>query len=306
MRRWKAHNGKIACLSFSHDGRLLASVTGSGRDVHVWDALSGGRVERLEPSTDFSDPTDAKVQAVAFAPDSELLGLTRRYCVEVWDAWGWDIKTQVQIHRNSDIIGALAFGPDSTSKVAASLSDSVSVWEMCSQDGDDTQIEPAASWTVGHRSHLAFSTCGTRLATHTTLQVGVRDPSTGEEIYQFEHPRGNYGGPICFSPDSARVAFCYTKTIESHPATLNDPDDVIRYAGHTNKVWALRYTPDGCSLISASSDGTVRVWESATGLQKQCFPLNIGKILTADVSPDGTVAAVGGATGEIVVLDLSD
>ena len=94
--------------------------------------------------------------------------------------------------------------------------------------------------------------------------------------------------------------------IESHPATLDNPDDVIRYVGHTNKVWTLRYTPDGRSLISASSDGTVRVWEAATGLQRTCFPMGLGKIVAADVSPDGTVAAVGGATGEIVVWDLED
>lgn len=86
--------------------------------------------------------------------------------------------------------------------------------------------------------------------------------------------------------------------------TLDANQDVIRYVGHTSDVWALRYTPDGQSLISASSDGTVRVWEAATGLQQRVFEMNVGKMLAADVSPDGTVAAVGGATGEIVVWDV--
>jgi len=232
------------------------------------------------------------------------MAVSRYHWVEVWETAGWQRIAEAHCDSHHGIPYEVSIGPGPTAAVATSSMSFVSVWRLSGSPVDDALKPVTPAWPIENTSQVSFTADGRWLATHTVSRVEVRDPATGAEVQVYEHPRGNYVGPVRFSPDSSRLAFCYTKTIESHPADLDDPDDVIRYAGHTNKVWTLRYTPDGNSLISASSDGTVRVWEAATGLQKQCFEMNVGKLLCADVSPDGTMAAVGGATGEIVVWDL--
>jgi WD40 repeat protein len=37
------------------------------------------------------------------------------------------------------------------------------------------------------------------------------------------------------------------------------------YRGHTGEVWVLKWSPDGRRIASASSDGTVQVWDALTG-----------------------------------------
>ena len=301
MRRWKAHRGKIASLSFSRDGRLLASVTGSGRDIFIWDTPTGELVRKLTVVDEEGKPAYTGASHVCFAPNVDLLAVARKRWVEVWNTPTW---TRFAEADHDEELGALEVGSGASPKVATSTRNSGTVYQTPTSESNLTRLPTVATWAADYHTQLSFAPDGSKLATHAIQLVDLRNPNTGDFIHSYEHQRGNYGGPVRFSPDSSRLAFCSTKTIESHPASLDDPDDVIRYAGHTNKVWALRYTPDGRSLISASSDGTVRVWEAATGLQKQCFEMNVGKLATADVSPDGTMAAVGGATGEIVVWDL--
>ncbi len=302
MRRWKAHRGKIASLSFSRDGRLLASVTGSGQDVFIWHALTGELVRKLTVEDVDGKPSYSSAAAICFGPDADLLAVARRNYVEVWETGSW-VRTAEAVYGYGTP-GAVALGPGPRPRVAASTGSDTNVYDLPDPSPAVAVFRGVSNWESEYHTQLTFTADATGVGTHTIHAVEVREVTSGTLLLRFRHRRANYSGPVRFSPDSSRLAFCSTKTIESHPATFDDPADVIRYAGHTNKVWVLRYTPDGRSLISASSDGTVRVWEAATGLQKQCFEMNVGKMLCADVSPDGTMAAVGGATGEIVVWDL--
>ncbi|MFY7952737.1 MAG: WD40 repeat domain-containing protein, partial [Armatimonadaceae bacterium] len=286
MRRWKAHRGKIASLSFSRDGRLLASVTGSGRDVFIWDALTGELVRKLTVADEEGKSKRVDVQQVLFSPDQPLLAAVRRFYVELWDTDAWALTAEFEPMR--DVAFELAIGPGPCPLIATGEVRHVDIWQQ--GHVPDAGLKRAASWSINNVPDLAFSADGRWIATHTTSTVDIRDPVSGRRVTKYRHRQSNYTGPLCFSPNSTRLAYCSTKVIEAFRPDRPDPDDVIRYTGHTNKVWVLRYTPDGRSLISASSDGTVRVWEAVTGLLKQCFEMNVGKLLCADVSPDGTTA----------------
>lgn len=39
--------------------------------------------------------------------------------------------------------------------------------------------------------------------------------------------------------------------------------------GHSHSVWAVAFSPDGNTLASASHDGTIRPWDTATGAYRQ-------------------------------------
>ncbi len=41
--------------------------------------------------------------------------------------------------------------------------------------------------------------------------------------------------------------------------------EILQLRGHTNWITGLAFSPDGLRLVSAGSDGTVKLWEPVTG-----------------------------------------
>ncbi len=90
------------------------------------------------------------------------------------------------------------------------------------------------------------------------------------------------------SPVPDRLVFVPRRLPEGAPV---DPSVGV-LAGHTRAVRALAVLPDG-TLASASSDNTVRVWDSATGRCLHVLEGHTGAVLALAVLPDGTLASAG-------------
>ena len=76
--------------------------------------------------------------------------------------------------------------------------------------------------------------------------------------------------------------------------------------GHAKAVNGLLFSKDGQTLISASDDGTVRLWDLATGTSKSVLTREGAEINAIAYAPDGQTLAVGvyndknGTVAEIV------
>src|SRR5262249_13155700 len=82
---WKVHNGAIPRLSWSPDGKLLATVAGS--TVHVWDTAPGKKDAFEKPIREY--PFGSDIRALAWSPDGENLAYGGEgWEVRVWSAAG--------------------------------------------------------------------------------------------------------------------------------------------------------------------------------------------------------------------------
>lgn len=102
------------------------------------------------------------------------------------------------------------------------------------------------------------------------------------------------------------------------------PENIERVIGyvrlrHADRVNAMTYTPDGEKLLTASRDGTVRVWDLGNGRELLAYrshaapptdekgnvdDRSVFRVPAVAISPDGaTVASTG--TGEIHIWDLA-
>ncbi|PSB41487.1 NB-ARC domain-containing protein [Chamaesiphon polymorphus] len=167
----------------------------------------------------------------------------------------------------------------------------VSLWQIA--DGQRVAIfQGHTNWTRA----LAFSCDGNILASSSEdCTVRLWDVQTNRQIATIGPHTHTFRG-MKFSRDGCRLAIgsddCQIR-IYDLPGLLADPaaTNVERHCsqvllGHTNWVFSVAYSPDESQLASASADGTVRIWDLATGECLQILPHEHWAIRTL-FSPDG-------------------
>ena len=81
--------------------------------------------------------------------------------------------------------------------------------------------------------------------------------------------------------------------------------ELKRCDGHFGPVFSAAFSPDGRRAISASSDGSLRLWDTKTGKEIKRLDGHTGRIWTVAFSPDGRRVAAGGFDNTIRLWDLS-
>jgi WD40 repeat protein len=57
--------------------------------------------------------------------------------------------------------------------------------------------------------------------------------------------------------------------------------------GHEDAVLSVAFSPDGKTIVSGSSDQTVRVWDAATGVEQHKITGHEGSVTSVTFSPNG-------------------
>ena len=65
----------------------------------------------------------------------------------------------------------------------------------------------------------------------------------------------------------------------------------------------MAIAPDGTWLASAGDDGTVRIWDPATGQQRATLTGHAGPVTAVAIAPDGTWLASAGDDGSVRIWD---
>ena len=80
--------------------------------------------------------------------------------------------------------------------------------------------------------------------------------------------------------------------------------DPILLQGHQEVVYDSVFLPDGKSVVTASFDRTLKLWDLTTKQSVRTMEGHTGIILTVDVSPDGTLIASAGSDNTIKLWDV--
>ena len=79
----------------------------------------------------------------------------------------------------------------------------------------------------------------------------------------------------------------------------------LTLAGHRGGVTAVAFAPDGKRLVTGVTDGTVRVWDAASGQEIFCLRGHQGQVTAVAYAPDGQWLVTGSTDGMARIWDAA-
>jgi hypothetical protein len=245
LAAYSGHTGTISALSWSPDGRTIASAS-YDTTVQLWNAANG---EHILSYTDHAAP----VLAVSCSPDGKFVASADAlHVIHIWNAQtGATVKVLGQ-HRAQ--VTSVAWSPDGMLLASASADKTVNVW--------DVRTGSAVMTYVNHTDvveALAWSPNGRRIASVSddkTLQVW--NALSGAEAVVYKNGTSPIWS-VAWSPDGQYIASAsWDTTVQIWDTSKNMV--VYTFHDHSSPVLAVSWSSTG-QIASVDLGGIVRIWK---------------------------------------------
>lgn len=261
--------GPTIALAFAPDGKSLAAA--GGRSIRLLDVVSGKEINKFAGRR--------LVRAVAYSPSGKLLASgDEQGVISLWEVEaGKEIK-QVDLQSLVESL-SLAFSPDGK-------------WLAC-----------AGAWNQLGTANLVLNLQGRVMVKGRDGYLALMwDTENLKERRRFGGLRDNVKA-VAFSPDSktlagssrdGRLMLWDIQTgdeklhIMAHPAPeTSGSAPAARFGVALAATPALVFTRNGKTLISASPDRTIRLWDTTTAKELGQFQGPDGGFTALAITPDG-------------------
>jgi len=283
----------VVSLKFSPDGRILA--VGGYREVRLMDASTGKVIRTLEDHADY-------VRSIAFTPDGKQLlaggGPPQQWGeIKVWDVATGALLRTMRGHK--DCIYSLAVSPDGKLVASGSYDKSVQIWDA--QTGKDLKT------LLDHIDAVfavAFSPDGKLLASGSQDRtVKIWNVASGERLYTLNDALDGITG-IAFSPSGEYLAGAgYDNSIHVWKISEKEGSLVQSLIADEDSILQILWSPEGKTLITSSSDGSIRFRDAATLDPVGVLPGQPDWVDALAISPDGKWLAAGRYDGTLSLYD---
>lgn len=282
LRQFPGHHEENRAVALSPDGKTLA--IGQDNIIHFHDLASGREVRQLKSSL-------SETSGLAFSPDGKMLASGHAgTAVLLWDLATGKVQTQLKTRLNRSLL--LEFSPDGKRLATGDTLDQlIQLFDVA------TGMERLQILRPNHVHEFAFS------PDSTTLAAGARDGgvtlwdvATGKLIREMTSPN-KYVRSVAWSPDGKTLAAGeYNIEKQKFCIRLWDPSTgKERLHTQTGEAWGvpgcLVFAPDGKTLFCGGFDSVIRLWDTATGIEKSPVAGLPSVVWHLAISPNGKTLA---------------
>jgi WD40 repeat protein/tetratricopeptide (TPR) repeat protein len=281
--RLEKHNGAVNSVSFSPDGKRIASAS-ADKTIKLW-SLDGNPPQSLTGHSGI-------VNSVSFSPDGQFIASASDNTVKLWKVDGTLLRS---FEGHSDRVNSVSFSPDSKTMVSASDDKTVKLWSV--------EGRLLKTW-AGHGDRVnsvSFSPDAKTIVSASNDKT-IKFWSVEGTLVRTLSGHRDWVNSVTFSPDGQTLA----SASADNTIKLWTIDGKLRQTliGHTDKVNTVRFSPNGQAIASGSTDQSVKVW-SLDGKLLQTFSGHANWVNSVSFSPDGQTLASASADNTIKLWSLS-